>query len=134
MLRDFDGRKPGSLVTQVYFAPQYAFWKQRLDKYDPLAFGAIWQEVNGHFSTAALHPTKQLLTMTWIPGSDWTGTVYEPIYYALAMSSEAAAKFLGLVFMDVAIHREEEWGSGHYELGGEPITGRTYFLLGGGSS
>ena len=134
MLRDFDGGKPGLPVTQVYFAQQYAVWQSRLNRYQPLAFPSIWHEIDGHFSTAALHPSKQLLTMTWIPGPDWTGTVYDPIYYALAMSHDASAKFLGLIFMDVAIHRDEWWGSGHYELRGEAITGRTYFLLGAGGS
>jgi len=129
MLRDFEVN-PGQQIFQVFYPRDYANWRRRLLNYQPLAFPSIWAEVDGHFSTAAQHPAKPLLTMSWIPGSDWTGTVYDPIYWALNQSEDASAKFLGLIFMDVAIHRPEWWGFGHYENRGVPITGRTYFLLG----
>ncbi len=137
MLLDFDGGKPGLPVHQPYFIGDYHRWRRWLTMYNPLAFPAIWAEVDGHFSAAAQHPTKQLVTMSWIPGENWNGTPYQDIYDALLpvyghhdWAHEASAKFLGLIFMEVAIARQDTWGSGHYEHPiGVPIAGRTYFRL-----
>jgi hypothetical protein len=127
MLFDFE-RNPGQSINQVFYPREYANWRRLLLHYAPLAFPAIWAEIDGLFSTKATDPVP-VITVSWVPGSDWTGTVYDPIYWALRQSPVHSAQFLGLMFMDVAIHRPENWGFGHYELNGKPIEGRTYFLL-----
>jgi hypothetical protein len=140
-LLDFDDGKPGLPVHRVYFHPDFVNWTARLIRHNPLALPAIQAEIDGHFSTAAAHPTQQLLTVSWIPGEDWTGTVWQPIYLsnlprygswtvsAHAYAHDTAAKFLGLLFMDGAINRHDRWGSGHYLKDGIPIKGRTYFRI-----
>lgn len=132
-LFDFE-RDPGQRMQRIFYPNDYANWKRRLAQIDPLAFPAIYAHIDGRFSEQAQSP-KPLITMSWEPGRDWTGTVYEPIWPACGHSEEQAAKFLGLIFMDVAMHREEDWGFGHYDLHGAdgsllPIKGRTYFRLG----
>ena len=100
----------------------------------PLSLPAIWSEIDGLFSSKAIDQ-KPVITISWVPGADWTNTPYEPIYRAINqrfahdIAKEYSAKFFGLLFMDVAINRAEKWGFGHYELAGKPIKGRTYFLL-----
>jgi hypothetical protein len=140
-LLDFDDGKPGIPVTRVYFYSDFVNWRGRLIRFNPLALPAIQAEIDSHFTAASGHPAKQLLTMSWIPGEDWTGTVYQDIYLsnlprfgrwtpsAHAYAHDTAAKLLGLLFMDNAITRPDRWGSGHYLKDGIPIRGRTYFRI-----
>ena len=65
-----------------------------------------------------------------MPGHDWTGTVFEPIYFKAARSSyEQSAKCFGLMVWEVFMERPERWASGKFEKDGEPIGSRTYFQL-----
>lgn len=67
-------------------------------------------------------------TAGWMPGSDWTGTVFEPIYFKAANQSyTASAKCFGLMVWEVFMERPERWTSGRFEKDGEPIGCRTYF-------
>ncbi len=67
----------------------------------------------------------------WIPGSDWTGTVFQPIYEkACKCNREAAAEFFGLIFWAVLLERNDVWSFGRYEKDGIPIGGMTYFKFG----
>jgi len=133
MLFDFEC-VPGQPINQVFYLSDYRAWRGMLTRHSPLSLPTIWSEIDGLFSTKVLDP-KPVITMSWVPGADWTNTPYEPVYNAISqrfapdIATEYAAKFLGLLFMDVAIHRPERWGFGHYELAGKPIKGRTYFLL-----
>jgi len=133
MLFDFENA-PVQPITQVFYLSDYLRWRGMLIRYAPLSLPAIWREIDGLFSTKAID-RQPVITMSWVPGADWTNTPYAPIYgainqrFAQDIASEYSAKFLGLLFMDVAINRAEKWGCGHYELAGKPIKGRTYFLL-----
>ena len=69
-------------------------------------------------------------TSSWIPGNDWTGTVYEPLYHACGNNKDASGLFFGLILFDLLMRREDAvWGFGRYEKDGIPIRGTTYFLL-----
>ena len=69
-------------------------------------------------------------TSSWIPGNDWTGTVYEPLYHACGDNKDASGLFFGLILFDLLMRREDAvWGFGRYEKDGIPIRGTTYFLL-----
>jgi hypothetical protein len=70
-------------------------------------------------------------TTSWMPGSDWGPTPFDPIYWDAAKQDPvAAAKCFGLFVWECVLERDEAWGSGHYEKDGYPIKGRTYFRLG----
>lgn len=87
-------------------------------------FQAIVFELNNRIDS------KQILTSSWIPGSDWTGTVFEPIYSkACNCLVEEAGKFFGLILWVVMMDRPEKWAYGHYEKNNVPIQGLTYFLV-----
>jgi hypothetical protein len=68
-------------------------------------------------------------TSSWIPGNDWTGTVFEPIYIACSKNIVNSGLFFGLILFDLMIKRNDAWGFGKYEKDGVPIKGITYFLL-----
>ena len=73
----------------------------------------------------------QIKTAGWMPGKDWTGTPFLPIYEKAARYHETmAARCFGLMVWEVFMERPETWTSGRFERDGEPIESRTYFRAG----
>lgn len=73
----------------------------------------------------------EIQTAGWMPGKDWTGTVFEPIFFkAASQSYEASARCFGLMVWEVFMERPERWFSGRFEKDGAPIGSRTYFQPG----
>lgn len=54
-------------------------------------------------------PPDKPFVSSFIPGSDWTGTVYQPLYIACGQSEEQSGWFFGLIVWKVMIDREEDW-------------------------
>lgn len=72
----------------------------------------------------------EIATAGWLPGSDWTGTAFEPIYTKAARGDfERSAKFFGQLVWVAVMNRPERWASGRYDLDGKSIGSRTYFRL-----
>lgn len=72
----------------------------------------------------------EVSTAGWIPGRDWTGTPYEPLYYACGRDTEQAGRFFGLIVFKLLMEREDRaWSFGRYEKNGVPITSMTYFVV-----
>ncbi len=75
---------------------------------------------------------SEIATAGWLPGSDWTGTPFEPIYTKAAREDfQQSAKFFGQVVWFTVMNRKERWGSGRYQVDGRDIGSRTYFRLNG---
>ena len=86
MLVDFWTDKP---IKEVPFKTQYAEWMGRLS---PQQIRDIKAELN------ALIDGTEVNTSSWMPGEDWTGTPYEPIYTKATRCDEfAAARCFGLM-------------------------------------
>ena len=69
-------------------------------------------------------------TAGWLPGHDWTGTVFEPIYDACGKNVTQAGMFFGLIVFDLLMNREDRvWGFGRFEKDGKQIASMTYFVL-----
>ena len=69
-------------------------------------------------------------TAGWLPGHDWTGTVYEPIYEACGRNVVKSGMFFGLIVFDLLMNREDKvWGVGRFEKDGKQIASITYFVL-----
>ncbi len=72
----------------------------------------------------------EIATAGWLPGSDWTGTPFAPIYIKAARQDyDLSAKFFGQLVWYAVMQRPERWGSGRYQLDGRDIGSRTYFRL-----
>jgi hypothetical protein len=72
----------------------------------------------------------EIQTAGWMPGKDWTGTPFQPIYEKAARcNEEVAARCFGLMVWEVFMERPEKWSSGRFEKDGEPIRSRTYFRV-----
>ncbi|MFW6016750.1 MAG: hypothetical protein ACOCRK_09960 [bacterium] len=113
--------KTNSYIKEIPYKKEFDVWKSRLTEEQ---YNSIVDELNNRIDNDEIH------TSSWIPGSDWRGTVFQPIYEnACNKNVEAAAKFFGLILYQVIIDREEVWSFGHYDKDGVPIKGLTYFKL-----
>ena len=58
----------------------------------------------------SIDDNSDIVVSSFIPGSDWSGTVWEPIYTkACGFDFDHAAQFFGLLVCQVLIDREETW-------------------------
>jgi len=84
----------------------------------------IFEKLNSMIDSDEIH------TSSWMPGNDWTGTVFLPIYAKACHQDEsAAAMCFGLIVWDVLMRREDVWGFGRYFEGKNTVGGMTYFRL-----
>ena len=110
-------------IDRVPHGADYRGWLAALDRVDPGAYRRICDELNSRFDA------REVDTSSWIPGSDWTGTVWEPIYRACGEDHVTAGLFFGLIVWQVVMDREDCWSFGRYEKEGVPIRGMTYFHI-----
>lgn len=111
----------GEYVTDVPHKREYRIWHSRLSSTE---FDAIYNSLMARIRGSDIE------TSSWIPGSDWQGTVYQPIYEkACQYDHGAAAKFFGLILWQVIMDHDAVWAFGRYENDGVPIEGMTYFQL-----
>lgn len=119
MLVDMMSGKP---IGKMPFADQY---RRYMAAMTPEEIRAIKDRLN------EMIDGTEIQTAGWMPGSDWTGTVFEPIYFKAANQSYTeSAKCFGLMVWEVFMERPEVWTSGRFEKDGEPIGCRTYFQPG----
>src|SRR4051794_28296994 len=105
----------GRILSRVPFEPEFEGLRRRLTTGE---FEAMVARVNELIDAAG----GEIATAGWLPGSDWTGTPFEPIYATAARSDqERAAKFFGQIVWFTIMGRPESWGSGRYEVDGRDI-------------
>jgi hypothetical protein len=91
-------------------------------------FGRMVDRINELIDEAG----GEIATAGWLPGSDWTGTPFEPIYTKAARGDfNRSAMFFGQLVWYAVMKRPERWASGRYEVDGRDIGSRTYFRLAG---
>lgn len=108
-------------IEHIPHKEDYDRWRARLDNE---AYSRI---------IATLHETMDkkgdYFCSSFIPGNDWTGTPYEPIYYAVDEDWDQARFFFGLLCWEaVQLHRKS-WSFGKYDFGRDRIYGITYFQV-----
>lgn len=109
-------------ITTIPHLAAYRAWCGKLTGAE---LRAIKDELNARIDGSDIH------TSSWMPGADWTETVFDPIYTtACSMNEDAAAKMFGLILWDVMLNREETWACGRYQKDGVDIEGMTYFQIG----
>ena len=118
MLYSIDDAK---IINYIPHEKSYRMWRSRLSD---LEYEAIVQEINSRINE------KEVQTSSWIPGSDWTGIVWEPIYSkACNKNIEDSGLCFGLLVWVVMKDRDETWAFGRYSKDGIPIKGLTYFQV-----
>lgn len=118
MLVDMMSGKP---LSSVPFGEQY---REYLSRMTPDEVAAIKSRLH------EMIEGTEIQTAGWMPGRDWSDTVFEPIYFKAAKRSyEQPAKCFGLMVWEVFMERPERWTSGRFEKDGEAIGSRTYFQV-----
>ncbi len=120
MLINIDSGKP---ITTIPYKDSFDTLRSRLTEPQ---FHAIVDEINARIDAAG----GKIATAGWLPGHDWTGTVFEPIFSVAAKRNyDLSARFFGLIVWYTIQQRPERWGSGRYRVGDRDIGSRTYFLF-----
>lgn len=71
---------------------------------------------------------KRIETSAWIPGSDWRGTVYQPIYEKGArMNHDLSGLMFGLLVWEAFERHADDWYTERFSMGGEEDRFRVYF-------
>jgi hypothetical protein len=122
MLYRINGRGQDVLVTKMIFPKDYQRVRAAMT---PVEVAAVVDEINRLTDEAG----AEIITTSWLPGADWSGTPFDAIYVACGQHHDAAAKAFGLFCWDTIQRRPERWSFGHYELNGVPIRGMTYFRI-----
>ncbi len=120
MLIDID---TGKTLNHVPYEPQFKALRGRLSASE---FDAMVARINDLIDESG----AEIATAGWLPGSDWTGTPFEPIYTKAARSDfNRSAMFFGQLVWYTIMNRPEPWGSGRYQVEGRDIGSRTYFRI-----
>ncbi|MGN8774718.1 hypothetical protein [Candidatus Weimeria sp. HCP3S3_B5] len=118
MLYSIDSSK---YVTRLPHQADYDRWRKNISDDE---YKAVEGTLNARIDASKIN------TAGWIPGHDWTGTVYEPIYEACGKNVTLAGMFFGLIVFKLLMERQDKtWGFGRYENNGLQIASMTYFEL-----
>lgn len=121
MLFNIDGKK----IERVYHKTDFDIMKGNIPTNDMIK---IKEELNILIKKAYddVDEDNNILTSSWVPGKDWTGTVYDSIYKNGAKSNfSSAAKLFGLILMETFIEQKEEWV--FMKADNDQISGSYYF-------
>jgi hypothetical protein len=71
---------------------------------------------------------KRIETSAWIPGSDWSGTVYHPIWEKGARKNhELSGMMFGLLVWEAFERHPDDWYTERFSMGGDEDRFRVYF-------
>lgn len=111
----------GRRVARVPYEPAFAHWCSRLSQAE---LAAIRAELAARIDGNEVH------TSSWMPGANWMGGPFQPIFEkACRQDANDAARCFGLFVWEAFMAHEESWGFGRYQLNDTPINGITYFRL-----
>ena len=110
-------------IERIPYREQFDRLRARLSAEE---FDAMVDRINELINEAG----GEIATAGWLPGSDWMGTVFEPIYTKATRGDfDRSAMFFGQLVWYTVMQRPERWGSGRYQVDGRDIGSRTYFRL-----
>jgi hypothetical protein len=116
MLIDID---TGKVIGRIPYLHEFDALRRRLSEAE---FDAMVTRISELIDEAG----SEIATAGWLPGSDWTGTPFEPIYAKAARGDfDRSAMFFGQLVWHTVMTRPERWGSGRYQLDGTDIGSRT---------
>lgn len=110
--------------TEVRAIPHRSEYQRWISRLTPVQIQAIRNEI------VARIDGDEIATAGWIPGADWSGTPFYPIYdVACGRDEDAAAKCFGIMVWETFMQHEDRWGFGRYNLNNLPISSMTYFKV-----
>ena len=113
----------GEEIRHIPHRQTFNLLKKRLSQKQ---FDGVVAEIEQRIKDAG----DEIVTAGWLPGADWSGTPFQPIYETAARKNkEVAAKMFGLMVWYTIMQRHDCWGSGRFEKDGLPLSSRTYFRL-----
>ncbi len=113
----------GKQVTSIPHKADYERWMSHLDDGDyQLIVDALNQYIDNKVAVG------EPVTAGWIPGSNWTDTVYQPIWIACGRNDIQAGFFFGLIVFETMMNRPEPWFFGKFSKDGRDIGSMTYFM------
>lgn len=119
MLIDVDSKKP---ITGIPYGKN---WKLLVDRLSTDELAAAKDEIN-----RLADAQGKIFTAGWLPGADWNGTPFQPIYDKAARNDYSLSALLyGLLVYVTVMEREDTWASGRYRVGDRDIGSRTYFRV-----
>ena len=96
----------GTVVKKVWHKKFFDASKAWLSEDE---YQAMVDELN-RIVLQSIDELSDIVVSSFIPGSDWGGTVWDSIYYkACAGEYDHAAQFFGLLVCQVLIDRSEQW-------------------------
>ena len=108
-------------ITHIPHRAEFGTWCSQLT---PSQLGGLRSELQRMIGGDEIH------TSSWMPGSDWTGSGWEPIYTdACRFDPVAAGLCFGLFVWEAFMDHPAAWSFGRYEKDGIPIQGMTYFRI-----
>ena len=100
-------------------------WRRRLPDAD---YSAIVDELYRHFDLVYDRQQDRVFNASFLPGSDWTGTVFQPIYHATGNLKEHAALFFGQIVWEAIRSHHGDWLFLRQERNDDRPIGLTYFV------
>jgi hypothetical protein len=120
MLWAIDGGK----LKQIKDIPHKDNYSRLLSSLSKEEYEDIYETLNNKIETNEVH------TSSWMPGHNWNGTVYEPIYTKAAnYSRELSGLLFGIIVWVIMMERDDHWSFGRYKKGDIDIKGMTYFRI-----
>ncbi len=96
----------GDIVKKVWHKKFFDVSKSWLSEDE---YQAMTEELN-RIVQKSIDNGEDIVVSSFIPGSDWSGTVWDPIYTkACGFDFDHAAQFFGLLVCQVLMEREETW-------------------------
>ncbi|TBC71540.1 hypothetical protein ELH27_01055 [Rhizobium leguminosarum] len=117
---DFETGKP--IVGVLARGERGAKYNLVLARLTPAELQAVRDELDRMIATG------DIFTSSWMPGSDWRNTPFQPLYTRAARTDhQTSALMFGLMVWEAFERHDEVWYTGKFEKDGVPISGRTYF-------
>lgn len=111
----------GRYVDKLPHKKDFDKWKNHLSDED---YYKVIDAINEKIDKSDIN------TAGWLPGNNWTDTVFEPLYYACGRNKVQSGMLFGLIVFNILMLRPDKvWGFGRFEKNGAPISSMTYFVL-----
>ena len=100
---------------------EFRVWRSNLADED---YERVVEAINEYVDAV---PLNRPFVSSHIPGRNWEGSIYEPLYLACGQSEEQSGWFFGLIVWQVMIDRPEAWMFKLADKEGEGVLGTTYW-------